>query len=63
VDLRPHQVPVDAAPWAEVRRLAKVVVGWCLANVRDEDGLPGWVGEGGGHGDCEVAVIVCWEEV
>jgi hypothetical protein len=63
VDLRPHQVPVHAAPRTEVRRLAKVVVGWCLAHVGDEDGLPGWVGEGRGHGDCEVVVVVCWQEV
>jgi hypothetical protein len=55
-------VPVDAAPGAEVRRLAKAVVGWCLAHVGDEDGLPGWVGEGGGH-NCAVVVVICWDKV
>ena len=58
VDLRPYQVPVDTAPRAEVRFVTKVVVGWCLTRVGDEDVLPGLVGEGRGH--CVVAVGVCW---
>ena len=58
VDLRPYQVPVDTAPGVEVRCLTKVVVGWCLTRVGDEDVLPGLVGEGGGH--CVIAVGVCW---
>jgi hypothetical protein len=70
VALRPHQLPVHAVPQDVVRRLTKFFVGGRHAPVLDEEGLPGGIGEDGGHScccccccGCAVERGVCWKGV